>query len=1446
MLPPKNYIELNRQFIEISDNDAEKLEFEARIELGLTFASSWSDLLTQHRVVILSSAGTGKTYELFYQCEKLRRDNKNAFFLRLEDLATNWEVSFEIGDAESLKEAVRAGDEIWIFLDSIDEARLYDSRAFEKALKQLNLHIKDTLQNVHMVLTSRVGAWRPKSDAALLDSLFPYDMPKKFSSEQWEDDYSHIKWIDKVESELISRENERGTNSPIKCYTLLNLDSEQMRFFAEKRGLKDACAFVSEIQHPNLQGLAGRPKDLDDLLQFWRKHGRMGNRREVVEKNIERKLKEDDPDRASRESLSFVKSLAGAKKLAATIALTHRTKVIVPDQSPSNEGISVRSVLENWSYKKCFTLLSRPIFEPETYGFVRFDHRDTREFLAAKWFFNLLESGQSRMRVERLFFKTQYGIEVVVPSLRPLLPWLAILDHEIRRKVIDNWPEILLEGGDPSELPTSDREELLNLFCQRHAAPGSRFSVDLNALQRLITPELSPTIRRLYAEYKGNEKIEILLLRCIELGNLQELADIAEIAALKSPQRTYIRLAAMRAVSIVCDDAKISSVCGAILQDNSLTSHEELENVLDVFGDKYIPVSSLMRLVEAVEPGEHNGPGFLNQLIIEFINTCAIDDVEYIVSESARLIKQAPYIKQDFFEISDKNSWMLDFSIAACKRLIQEKHSAALLRPCLSLVSLTNNSYDYNISDIKTTLGELVPQWPEFNAALFWYDVDDTRRLRNKKNNGRLIDWWQVRAFRKFWRFDQKDVDQVVKWVSQTDFIDDRLVALTLAFSIYRDIDRPQSLRRRLWKVVEGNEELSTTLKDLLNPPAMSDEDRRYQRSMANLKRREKARERKDAEYHIRWRKDLPNWLDRIREIHVPEEGKVWSAQLYLFQRMQSLDKQRNRFAQINWQDLEAEVGWEVAESMRDGLMAMWRRYTPTLASNTGKCKNSRTDIEILGMSGLEIESRKTPDWPKTLNDDEAQRAACYLMSELNGFPKWFKAFEEQYPDITQSVLLKEIVWELFDNPTDEASQYLLEKIYRHAAWFGDRIAPRLVPLLLENEPRHIRALGYAMQLIMGCDTIQNDEIAKLCEQKISNTTTRNAHYPLWYAAWVSVDPSRAINDLTTMLASLEDEEAVNLAIAFINSLYGSSHEHRLGVRDGHKTPEHLKNLDFLMHRYIRREDDIDRETGVAYSPTSRDHAQDARGYIFQNLTDIPGKATFDALVSIAREEPLEHTRARVYSHAVAHAQADADVPWKIDDVNDFADKLERTPSNPRELFEIATNRLMDLKYNCEEGDTSPYKVLANIEQESELRNYLANWLRETAHARYSISQEEEMPNAQKTDIRFVLANIPGMVPVELKIAQKWSGPVLFKKLRDQLCGDYLRDVDSTNGIYLLVRYGEKQKWQHPDSKNYLNFEELIDALQLYARDIVASCPGISNIEVIGVDLIKRSSSKQK
>ena len=766
--------------------------------------------------------------------------------------------------------------------------------------------------------------------------------------------------------------------------------------------------------------------------------------------------------------------------------------------------------------------------------------------------------------------------------------------------------------------------------------------------------------------------------------------------------------------------------------------------------------------------------------------------------------------------------------------------------PCLSLISLTSVSKEYDIGDIKTNLGELVPLWPELNAALFWFDVKDARRLLDKKKGERLTDWWQARIFRDLWRFDTKDIDLAISWIGEKQSLDDKLVALTLAFALYLEMERPESLRKRLWTTVDGSSELSGKLGRLMNPPAMSEAEKRHKRSESQWNRRAKERERKNTEFHYKWRVEIQHCLENIRGKVVPPGGGIWNSQLYLFERMRALGKDDNRWAQANWRTLEAEVGKEAAEAMRDGLMAIWRRYNPTLSSEVGDCSNSTPVIETMALSGLKIEAQHLENWPATLADSEAKRVARYLLSELNGFPSWFRAFEAQHAATTLDVMLKETIWDLFENPGGDQSHYVIAKISSHAPWFGDRIAPHLVQLLMEREPQNARTLSKVLSLISVCDAVDDVVIARLCELRIHDQNAPLEHLPLWHAAWVSVDPAPAIDSLTHKLARLDEAAALNLAMGFINALYGTRFHSGIGLRSAHKTPRYLRALYFLMHQYIRTEDDIDRSGGGVYSPTSRDDAQDARGRIFDNLVDIPGKEAFDALVAIADTQTSEIAKSWLFSRALARAQADADTAWTVEAVNEFEVNLERTPETPLELFEVARNRLNDLKASYEDGDTSPWKVLISIKLEEVLRNYLTDELIRSAHARYSISQEDELPNDQRTDIRFVRAGIPGMVPVEVKIADKWSGAALFAKLKDQLCGDYLRDADSMNGIYLLVNEQERRHWDCPIIKKRLNFSSLVVALQEYAQKLIANEPGISNIQVIGIDLTKRKQSMQK
>ena len=72
---PDDYIELNRQFVEISAGDIENSDIEAQIAWGQLELPTWPEILGEYRVVILSSAGTGKTWEIDHQC---RSENAGA------------------------------------------------------------------------------------------------------------------------------------------------------------------------------------------------------------------------------------------------------------------------------------------------------------------------------------------------------------------------------------------------------------------------------------------------------------------------------------------------------------------------------------------------------------------------------------------------------------------------------------------------------------------------------------------------------------------------------------------------------------------------------------------------------------------------------------------------------------------------------------------------------------------------------------------------------------------------------------------------------------------------------------------------------------------------------------------------------------------------------------------------------------------------------------------------------------------------------------------------------------------------------------------------------------------------------------------------------------------------------------------------------------------------
>lgn len=122
----------------------------------------------------------------------------------------------------------------------------------------------------------------------------------------------------------------------------------------------------------------------------------------------------------------------GAERLALALTLTRARTIRSPEltiDSDRGEGVlDPKEILTDWNEKERQALLRRALFDPATYGRVRFHHRSVQEYLAACRLRMLREKGMPAKRLYRLLFAERYGERLVIPSMQAIAAWLALWD----------------------------------------------------------------------------------------------------------------------------------------------------------------------------------------------------------------------------------------------------------------------------------------------------------------------------------------------------------------------------------------------------------------------------------------------------------------------------------------------------------------------------------------------------------------------------------------------------------------------------------------------------------------------------------------------------------------------------------------------------------------------------------------------------------------------------------------------------------------------------------------------------------------------------------------------------------------------------------------------------------------------------------------------------------
>ena len=415
----------------------------------------WPDLLAKRRVVILAEAGSGKTEELTEQARLQTAAGKFAFYATVQDVGRDgFDKAFRPADWPRLDAWRKSGEPGWFFIDSIDEAKL-DNIRLERALREIADGITGNEVRAHIVLSGRHTDWEVARDARRLIEELP--LPRENLAEP-------VPPLEMLIRRVLRHEKppEPTPAEMLMIVVMAPLDADKVRTYAAAKNVPELDALIAAIQAANMWEFARRPLDLDWIVRYWRIHGRLGSFTEMIEASLCERVQEYDPDRARRDRLDAERAQRGLERIGAALVFGRQTTIAIPDKDAPVEdartAVKIDDVLPDWSGEDRLQLLTRPAFEPATFGRARL-HNDNegvvRGYLAARWLQRLRQANLPQRRLYDLLFSRTYEIELVKPSMLETAAWLSLWDESVASEVIRRTPFLLFTAGDPASLIVS-------------------------------------------------------------------------------------------------------------------------------------------------------------------------------------------------------------------------------------------------------------------------------------------------------------------------------------------------------------------------------------------------------------------------------------------------------------------------------------------------------------------------------------------------------------------------------------------------------------------------------------------------------------------------------------------------------------------------------------------------------------------------------------------------------------------------------------------------------------------------------------------------------------------------------------------------------------------------------------------------------------------------------
>jgi len=1410
----------------------------------------WEQLLESDRILILSPAGAGKTYECQSKATTLFAEGKPAFFFTLEALAsTDLESSLERTQLERFRSWNRDGHSIaYFFLDSFDELQLSHG-SFRGALRRLADAINGHLHRAKIIVTSRPLPVDLETFCTELPKVDP--QPEGDIKIETEARFRKL-----IKGELLREARKPAPNwmtddnaNGVRIAALTPLSSDQIKSIISSQGISDGTKLIDEIERKRAWELARRPQELIEICSYWKEHGVLGNRAQQVAEDIRRKLKEVG-SRKKHVKLSEARTLEGAERLALALMLTRKRSIRFSDLSlddlEQEAPLDPSLILSDWTEPERAELLQRPLFGFASYGRVRFHHRSATEYLAAQRLQHFVtEKHMPRSALFRLLFGERYGETLVFPSMRAVATWLSLNNEAVRDEMLAREPEALMDEGDPESFSISTRNRILTAYVERYQNSGWRgVRIPYPQVMRFAAPELSPTVRKLWRPDLTSPDVKELLIDLIQIGRMIDCLDIAEEIARDDSARHTDRVTAIAALAEMTDAGGLDELTQSLIDPDQSWPSEVKEGIIGELFPKHISVEKFAILLSQINV-DHSRVGDVSWTLPRLVagmklNPTQITDLRRALTQ---LISNGAFNTEHWPRYASKFQHLSPALATLCAKELAQTHS-----PSSDLANSVVKAVRFKVSeygDDKPT-EQLLLQIQNIGMPI--------RKILYVEECAFCIDYLPPK---------DDDLPHNVIWGGSLCALDHNDYPWLV--EICRDSSLPQLTRdcafrnalylmRNSGKPIEGRvaemtnlasdqENWSKRLAIWLAPPTPDLDHEAREARWAKEKKARDAAERKATRSWEKWREHvIANPDDYFAKTKIERIAHDF------YEVLQRADDRLTTRAHWSRAAIVEFFSEDIADRVASAFGEYWRTIKiPLRSERPVEDRNQSWSHWHVGLAGVYAEADGGSEWAKKLSDQDAEYALRYAPLELNGVPPWVDDIVRYKPQVADNTLGAELSAQLADAVSFNFPDLISD--FSHAADDVQRFfTPRICDWLstsdfaFDGEVEKMRMhehIERAIELRFRHSGASSADIFKALALRQLNGDLTGPFALLWLTALLRLDPETAIDALDSGLERLSYGDRYK----FCERLFAAIGERRHArfapdLKNPQFTPQILLRILRLAYSQIKLDEDIDRAGKGTYSPTTRDDAQDGRNAVLSALLASQGPDAWQVKQEMRKDPLFAHFKDRLDQYARETAATEAEGPSLRDTDLSNIEKYGEAPEADRDgMFRLMMDRLTDLMHDLEAHEFSEKPLLARIDREADMQVWLAKRLQEKANGAYCVDREAMVVNAKETDIRLLSVRTDQQAVIEVKLANNgYTLTDLYGALEDQLVGRYMKHENCRAGC-LLITMNKKRTWRDPDTGTQIPFAEVISALRERAKVLVSELSDSLRINVVGIDL---------